>query len=140
MRNIRCGRHSFFEQLGILTNKPPRAKKKIDGKKREEEPGRGPIDTSSYAKERAGYSPQAHDALHTIVTNSVDRRISAFIVHEPRRIEAVTGLFHCGWTCAKLSASPDSFMERTQLVLPRPGPLQQAWSLLRRATVAARLS
>jgi hypothetical protein len=64
MRDIRGGRHSFFEQVGIVTNKPPRAKKEIDGEKRYEEPGRGPIDTSSYAKERAGYGPQAHDALH----------------------------------------------------------------------------
>ena len=46
-----------------MTNKPPRAKKEIDGEKRYEEPGRGPIDTSSYAKERAGYGPQAQPGV-----------------------------------------------------------------------------
>ena len=64
MRDIRGGRHSFFEQVGIVTNKPPRAKKEIDRKKRDEDPSREPIDASSYAKERAGDGPQAHGALH----------------------------------------------------------------------------
>ena len=65
MWNIRSGCHSFFQQLWIMTREPPRPKKEIDGKQRDEEPGCGPIDASSDPKERATYGSQADETLHS---------------------------------------------------------------------------